>query len=150
MIPFGGPVLFRVSRHVLTCTCLGRTWHEALSCPVWIDSHVYMFGLGLIYLSTLWWSRCTPSLRTGNITIISIIVVVVNGFATHCYAHLPSYQASSLLDASLYLGLCCFGADAWQMGTAGGKPEVKYIKGSAEQRGTNFRAAMTGDESFRR
>jgi hypothetical protein len=41
-------------------------------------------------------------------------------------------------------------ADAWHMGTAGGKPEVKYIKGNAEQRGTNFRAAMTGDESFRR
>ncbi len=31
--------------------CLRRTWHEALSCSVWIDSHVDMFGLGLIYLS---------------------------------------------------------------------------------------------------
>ncbi len=38
----------RVSRHVLTCTCLRRTWREALSCSVWIDSHIYMFRLGLI------------------------------------------------------------------------------------------------------
>ncbi len=27
-----------------TCTCLRRAWHEALGCPVWIDSHVYMSG----------------------------------------------------------------------------------------------------------
>jgi hypothetical protein len=30
---------------------------------------VYMFGLGLIYLFNYlsWWSRCTPSLRTGTV-----------------------------------------------------------------------------------
>ncbi len=27
--------------------------HEALSCSVWIDSHVDMFGLGLIYVSRM-------------------------------------------------------------------------------------------------
>jgi hypothetical protein len=37
--------------HVFTCTCLRRTWHEALCCSVWVDSRVDMFGLGLIYLS---------------------------------------------------------------------------------------------------
>jgi hypothetical protein len=36
------------SRHVLTRTCFRRTWREALSCSVWIDSHIYMFRLGLI------------------------------------------------------------------------------------------------------
>jgi hypothetical protein len=39
--PFGEAVFVRkVSRLVLTCTCLRRAWHEALSCPVWIESHV--------------------------------------------------------------------------------------------------------------
>jgi hypothetical protein len=27
---------------------LRRTWREALSCSVWIDSHIYRFRLGLI------------------------------------------------------------------------------------------------------
>jgi hypothetical protein len=46
MIPFGEAVFVRrVSTLVLTCTCLRRAWHEALSCPVWIDSHVHMCGL---------------------------------------------------------------------------------------------------------
>jgi hypothetical protein len=40
-----------VPRHVFTCTCHIRTWHEALSCSVWSDAHVDMFRLGLIYLS---------------------------------------------------------------------------------------------------
>jgi hypothetical protein len=40
----GGGIVQRVSRLVLTCTCLRRTWHEALSCPVWIDCHVHMSG----------------------------------------------------------------------------------------------------------
>jgi hypothetical protein len=45
MIPFGEAVFVRrVSRFVLPCPCLRRAWHEALSCPVWIDSHVYMSG----------------------------------------------------------------------------------------------------------
>ncbi len=45
MIPLGEAVfVWRVLRLVLTCTCLRRAWHEALSCPVWIDSHVYMSG----------------------------------------------------------------------------------------------------------
>jgi hypothetical protein len=45
MIPFGEAVFVRrVSRLVLTCTRLRRAWHEALNCPVWIDSHVYMSG----------------------------------------------------------------------------------------------------------
>jgi hypothetical protein len=52
MITFGGTILSRggVSRHVFTCTCLRHTWREALKCSNWIDSHVYMFGLGLITL----------------------------------------------------------------------------------------------------
>jgi hypothetical protein len=33
----------------------------------WIDFHVYMSGLGLIYPAISRWSRCTPSLRTGNV-----------------------------------------------------------------------------------
>jgi hypothetical protein len=31
------------------------------------NKHVYMSGLGLIYLVLLRWSRCTPGLRTGNV-----------------------------------------------------------------------------------
>ncbi len=42
---WGSGIVQRVSRPVLTCTCLRRTWHEALSCPVWIDSHVFMSRL---------------------------------------------------------------------------------------------------------
>ncbi len=34
---------------------------------VWFDLRVYMSGLGQIYLAILRWSRCTPSLRTGNV-----------------------------------------------------------------------------------
>jgi hypothetical protein len=41
---WGGGTVRRVSRLVLTCICLRRTWHEALTCAVWIDSHVYMSG----------------------------------------------------------------------------------------------------------
>jgi hypothetical protein len=63
---FGGGIVRRVSRLVLTRTCLRRTWHEALSCPVWIDSHVYMPGFRT-HLSSYRWSRCTPSLRMGNV-----------------------------------------------------------------------------------
>jgi hypothetical protein len=29
--------------------------------------HIYLSGLGLIYLALLSWSRCTPGLRTGNV-----------------------------------------------------------------------------------
>jgi hypothetical protein len=36
---------------LFTSMCLRCTWHEALSCSVWIDSYVDMFRLGLIYLS---------------------------------------------------------------------------------------------------
>ena len=62
-----GGIVRGVSGLVFTCTCLKRTWHEALSYPVWTDSHVYMFGLGLFYLVILRWSRYTPSLRAGNV-----------------------------------------------------------------------------------
>jgi hypothetical protein len=39
----------------------------ALGVKHWIDFHIYMSGLGLIYLVILRWSRCTPGLRTGNV-----------------------------------------------------------------------------------
>jgi hypothetical protein len=45
---------------------VSTTWREALTCSVRTDFHVYMSGLRLIYLAMLRWSRCTPSLRTGN------------------------------------------------------------------------------------
>jgi hypothetical protein len=32
----------------ISCTCLRRTWREALNCSVWIDSHIYINRLGLI------------------------------------------------------------------------------------------------------
>ncbi len=64
---WGGGIVRGVSRLVLTCTCLTRTWHEALNCPNWIDSHIYVSGVGLTYLVILRWSRCTPSLRTGDV-----------------------------------------------------------------------------------
>jgi hypothetical protein len=56
MILFGGPVLSSGSRGLCSLSephlhMSRRTWHEALSCPVWIDSDVYMSGLGLFYLS---------------------------------------------------------------------------------------------------
>jgi hypothetical protein len=60
-------LVWRVSKLVLTCTCLRRTWHEALSSPGWIYSYVYMYGLGLAYLIIIGSSRCTPSLWTGNV-----------------------------------------------------------------------------------
>ncbi len=47
----GGGTVRVVTWHVFTCMCLRRTWHEALRCSFWNDSHVDMFGLGLIYLS---------------------------------------------------------------------------------------------------
>jgi hypothetical protein len=62
-----------VSEHVLTCTCLNCTWREALDCLVWIGFHIYLSGLGLIYLIILRWSRCTPGLRTGNVYLFLII-----------------------------------------------------------------------------
>jgi hypothetical protein len=40
-----GGIVRRVSRHLLTCTCLRRTWHEAVDCAIWMDSHVYMSDL---------------------------------------------------------------------------------------------------------
>jgi hypothetical protein len=45
MIRFGEAVfVWRVSGLVLICTCLRHAWHEALTCPVWIDSHVHLSG----------------------------------------------------------------------------------------------------------
>ncbi len=43
-IVWRGGIVQRVSRLVLTRTCLRHTWHEALRCPVWIDCHVHMSG----------------------------------------------------------------------------------------------------------
>jgi hypothetical protein len=43
-IVWRGGIVQRVSRLVLTRTCLRNTWHEALSCPVLIDCHVHMSG----------------------------------------------------------------------------------------------------------
>ncbi len=63
----GGRYCPEVSGHVLTCTCPNCTWREALNGSVWIDFHVYISGLGLIHLAILRWSRCTPSLWTGNV-----------------------------------------------------------------------------------
>jgi hypothetical protein len=53
--------------HKYLHTCLRRAWREALSCPVWIDSHVYMSGFRTHLSSYIEWSRYTPSLRTGNV-----------------------------------------------------------------------------------
>ncbi len=41
-IVWRGGIVQRVSRLVLTWTCLRHTWHEALGCPVWIDCHIHM------------------------------------------------------------------------------------------------------------
>jgi hypothetical protein len=35
----------------LSLVCTNNEWHEALSCSFWLDSHVDMFGVGLIYLT---------------------------------------------------------------------------------------------------
>jgi hypothetical protein len=62
-----------VSGHVLTCTCLNCTWREAFNCSVWIDFHIYMSGLGLIYLGLLRWSRYTWSSDWKRVIIIIIM-----------------------------------------------------------------------------
>jgi hypothetical protein len=36
-----------------------------------------MFGLGLIYLVIIRWSRCTPSLQTRNAFFLIIIIVII-------------------------------------------------------------------------
>jgi hypothetical protein len=52
--------------------------HEAVICSVWVDSHVYMLGLGLVYLFILRWSRCTPSLQAGNLlTLLSLLLLLL-------------------------------------------------------------------------
>ncbi len=42
---------------------------------------LYLLGLGLIYVSILRWSRCTPSPRTGNLYLLllfcSYIVIII-------------------------------------------------------------------------
>jgi hypothetical protein len=43
-IVWRGGIVQRVSRLVLSRTCLRHTWHEAPNCPVWIDCHVHMSG----------------------------------------------------------------------------------------------------------
>ncbi len=43
-IVWRGDIVQRVSRLVLTRTCLRHTWHEGVSCPVWIDCHFHMSG----------------------------------------------------------------------------------------------------------
>lgn len=44
----GDGVVWVVPRHVLTCTSLRCTWHEALRSSVCIGSHIYMVRLGPI------------------------------------------------------------------------------------------------------
>jgi hypothetical protein len=52
---------------------------SALNCSVWIDFHIYMSGLGLIYLVLLRWSRCRPwSSDWKRVMIIIIIIIIVN------------------------------------------------------------------------
>jgi hypothetical protein len=43
-----------IIRSIVVINC---TWREALDCSVWIDFHIYMSGLGLIYLAILRWSN---------------------------------------------------------------------------------------------
>jgi hypothetical protein len=79
MIPFGEAVCVRrVSRLVLTCMCLRRAWHEALGCPVWIDSHVYMSGFRTDLSS---YHRVaathTESSDTKRVIVIIIVVIVI-------------------------------------------------------------------------
>jgi hypothetical protein len=91
MIPFAGRYCPNVTGHVLTCTCLNCTWREALNCPVWIDFHIYMSGLGLIYLVLLRWSRCTPGLSDWNRVIIkglARIMDVIKDLSTILYVYL--------------------------------------------------------------
>jgi hypothetical protein len=48
MIPFGGTVSSRGGLEACVQLHVPHdTWREALSCSVWIESQVYMFGLGL-------------------------------------------------------------------------------------------------------
>jgi hypothetical protein len=74
---WGGSTVRVVLRHVFNCMCLGHTWHEALSCSVWLDSHVDMFGLGLIYLSMYMMvvEMHTWSLDWKRVIIITIVVI---------------------------------------------------------------------------
>jgi hypothetical protein len=100
-------------RLVLTCTCLIRTWREALGCPVWIDSHVYMSGFGLVSLR---WSRCTPSLRTENVYLLLLlslglkmlkdIHVLLRLFTISCPLTAISFAEHMLAKQLAYFGDC--------------------------------------------
>jgi hypothetical protein len=59
------------------CTCLKCTWREAPNCSVWIDSHVYMSGLGLIHLAILRWSGCTPRHQTGKLLLLLLLSLLL-------------------------------------------------------------------------
>ncbi len=50
----------RLIRWAGSCRAVDNLHYHVHILSVWIDSHVSMFGLGVIYLSILRWSRCTP------------------------------------------------------------------------------------------
>jgi hypothetical protein len=64
MIPFGEAVFaWRVSRLVLTCTCLTLGMKQLVA-QFGLPLTSTCLGLGLIYLGIIEWSRYTPSLWT--------------------------------------------------------------------------------------
>jgi hypothetical protein len=91
MLPFGEAVLvWRVSRLVLTCTCLRRARHEALSSQFGLTLTSTCLGLGLINLVFMEWSRYTPSLRTGNVLLLFLLLPeIITGYWLQTIAASP-------------------------------------------------------------